>query len=388
MCNCMMPYRYGEQRPLLFNLLAKEYEVRENRGEKAEALEEAAQLLLQEASGSEAERLTAAVETLSGNRNTVVFDDAGLPSVMVRVPALREKDVLARGGDALHPAFSAGGELLVGKYQSSLLEGYACSLPLRMPIFGLGFDEAVAYCRRKGSNWTLMPFSLRMAIALHCRRNGFLPHGNSRDGHSFLFPGEAGITEGGSLALCGSGPVTWAHDGTANGIYDLNGNLNEWDAGLRLMDGEIQLIPAEELFAPDADLGLNSPLWKAVLETGALAAPGTPGTLKYDSPQSRVRLTRSLEHPGVGNSAFMEIAAQPGLTPPLLMNLLGLYPEENREGYELGWRWISTHGEALPLCGGAYRADDHAGVFFTGMTYPRTKNYELTGFRIVYRNGR
>ena len=57
-------------------------------------------------------------------------------------------------------------------------------------------------------------------------------------------------------------------------------------------------------------------------------------------------------------------------------------------GLSLGWRWIYTDGETIPLCGGAYRADDHAGVFFAGMTYPRTKNYELTGFRVVYRNGR
>jgi hypothetical protein len=384
----MIPTCYGEQRPRLFNLLAKEYDVRKNRGEKAEALEEAVELMMRAGTGSEPERLQTAVETLSGNRNTVVFDDAGLPSVMVRVPALREKDVLLQGSDALHPAFSAVGELLVAKYQSSMLEGHACSLPMVMPTFGLSFDEAVEHCRNKGSNWHLMPFSLRMAIALHCRRRGFLPHGNSRDGRSYLFPDETGITEGGSLALCGSGPVTWAHDGTADGIYDLNGNLNEWDAGLRLMDGEIQTIPAEALFAPDADLGPNSPLWKAVLETGALVDPGMPGTLKFDAPQGRVRLTRSLEYPGLGNDALRDVTAEPGLTPPMIMRLLGLYPEDDRQGYELGWRWISTQGETIPLCGGAYRADDHAGVFFAGMTYPRTKDYELTGFRFVYRNGR
>ena len=67
-----------------------------------------------------------------------------------------------------------------------------------------------------------------------------------------------------------------------------------------------------------------------------------------------------------------------------MTRLLGLYPEDNREGYGLGWRWITTYGEATPLCGGANRADDHAGVFFVGATYPRTKNYNLTGFRLIY----
>ena len=54
---------------------------------------------------------------------------------------------------------------------------------------------------------------------------------------------------------------------------------------------------------------------------------------------------------------------------------------------QLGWRWISTSGEKMPLSGGANRADDHAGIFFVGTTYPRTQNYNLTSFRILFRNG-
>ena len=53
----------------------------------------------------------------------------------------------------------------------------------------------------------------------------------------------------------------------------------------------------------------------------------------------------------------------------------------NPQGDYDGWRWISTKGERLPLCGGAHRVLDHAGVFFIGLTYPRTMDYELAGFR-------
>ena len=387
----MKPTLYGEERQRLLQLLAKEYAVRENRGEQAEALEEAAELLLRasaKAADTDRERLRIAVETLSKNRNTVVYDDFGLPSVMVRVPALRESDVLAQGTQALHPAFLPGeAETLVGKYQCSLLDGQACSLPLATPLYGQTLDEAVSRCRRKGAGWHLTPFALRMAIALRCRHNGFLPRGNSRDGYCYVAAQEHGLPADGGVVLTGSGPATWADGGTPDGIYDLSGNLNEWDSGFRLMNGEIHIIPIQALLEPDADMGPESPLWTAILETGAPARPGTPGTLKYDAPAGRVRLTRTIEYPGVGNSAFADLQAEPGLAVPNAARLLGLYPEEDRQGYEQGWRWIATEGETLPLSGGAHRADDHAGVFFVGATYPRTKNYNLTGFRLLYRSG-
>ncbi len=384
----MKPTHHGEERLRLRTFLAREYAVREHRGEKTEALNEAAEQLEQPGRDTDAftrEQLKQAVEALSGNRNTVVYDDFGLPSVMVRVPLLRGKDLLANGGDAPHPAFSGiDGEILVGKYQCSLLEGHACSLPLGVPISAVSLDEAEQYCKRKGAGWGLTSFALRMAIALWCRRQGFLPHGNNCGGQDYYFPQEKGIPTGNGPVLCGSGPASWAHDGTPNGLYDLNGNLNEWDAGFRLMNGEIQMAPTAALLAPDADMGLESPLWKAMDETGAFVAPGTSGTLKYDAPEGHIRLAHSVRSPGVGNCAFCQIEAETGLEPPMAARLLGLYPEENREGYGLGWRWISTYGETAPLCGGGYRADDHAGVFFVGATYPRTKNYDLTGFRAIY----
>lgn len=387
----MNPTHCGEMRPRLLAYLAREHAVRGSRGEKAEALRETAELLLRpsEPVDGERERLQCAVETLSNNSNTVVFDDFGLPSIMVRVPAMRENDVLSQGGDALHPAFAAGdGELLVSKYQCSLADGQACSLPLARPINALTLDEAVAYCRRKGKGWHVTPFALRMALALRCRKSGFLPRGNSNRGKNYLIPQEEGLDGGDGLVLSGSGPASWAHDGTPDGIFDLAGNLNEWDTGCRLFNGEIQVIPVRELFDYGADLGPDSPLWKAISPAGAYVAPGSQDTLKYDAPGGSVRMGRNVLYPGTGNCAFSDLQAEPGLRPPLTALLLGLYPEDTRDGYELGWRWIHTGGETMPLCGGAFRADDHAGVFFVGMTYPRSKNYELTGFRAVYRSGR
>ncbi|HPF86536.1 MAG TPA: hypothetical protein PK537_00615 [Candidatus Limiplasma sp.] len=377
----------GEERLRLAELLRREYAVRKDTADQEDALQEAAAALHQpEADALYRTRLKTAIETLSNGTNTVIYDDFGQPSIMTYIPPLQEKDLLPSSTSAaLHPAFLPGGRgCLIGKYQCSLYGGQACSLPMGEPISGVDFDTACALCRRKGDGWSITPFALRMAIALSCRKRGFLPHGNNNKGCDFTHPAEQGTLAGDGPVLCGSGPAAWAHDNTVNGVYDLNGNLNEWDAGLRIMDGEIQVIPVDQLLAPGADLGPRSPLWRAIDETGALAMPGTPGTLHYDAPDGGIRLTRTMRSLGIGNCAFADVQTEAGLTPPPIATLLGLCPQPDRSGYGLGWRWISTTGEVLPLCGGAFRAEDHAGVFFVGATYPRTKDYALTGLRAVY----
>jgi len=380
---------YSEDCLPLKDVLCREYAVRECCGERRDALNQATRLLSQPEdiqTSLSRDQLSEAVSLLSEGRNAVQYDQDGYPSIMVHIPTLYQSDLIKDGDPhALHPAFVEGqSKIWVGKYQSSDLNGHACSLPMGKPIYSVNYDEAQRLCSQKGSGWSLTPFALRMAIALFCRRNGFLPHGNNVNGHDFFHPEEKGIPVGNGQTLCGSGPATWTHDGTPNGLCDLNGNLNEWDIGLRLLDGEIQFIPMNVLLQANVDLGLNSPLWQALDETGAFVPPGMTGTLKYDAPDGHIRLTRTCEYPGIGNCAFADLQIEANLEPPQIAKLLGLYPESDRSGYGLGWRWISTYGEVLPLCGGGFRADDHAGVFFVGATYPRTKDYNLTGFRVCY----
>lgn len=41
--------------------------------------------------------------------NTVLFDDKGLPSIMVRIPKFKISDVIPGGSTATHPAFIVNG---------------------------------------------------------------------------------------------------------------------------------------------------------------------------------------------------------------------------------------------------------------------------------------
>ena len=43
------------------------------------------------------------VEKLTGRTNTLVYDDAGLPSLMVRIPCFCLEQVIPHAGNAVHP---------------------------------------------------------------------------------------------------------------------------------------------------------------------------------------------------------------------------------------------------------------------------------------------
>lgn len=356
------------KRQALIDVFKSEYGIYSRSGEVSEAAFSAASLVSSAKSFSDMRELQSAINLLSRGENAVIFDEYSNPSIMSRACG-----------------YSAGGkEIWVGKYISSMHGESACSLPMSAPLHGVSYDAAAELCRKKGSGFALTPFGARMSIAKACRKSGFLPDGNNDAGHDYFSKEQRGTLCGEGTTLTGSGPVLWAHDKSPAGIFDLNGNVNEWDSGFRLMDGKIQLIDESELFSADADFSASSPLWRSVDTAGKLIAPDEKGALCFDAQGGGIRLTDSPEAEGLGNCAFSALTASEGLKAPEILVRLGLYPEEDRSGYGHGWRWISTKGECLPLCGGAYRAVDHAGVFFCGTTHPRTMNYELTGFRIAY----
>lgn len=333
--------------------------------------------------------LTEAVLKLSHGRNTVLYDDAGVPAVMVRIPAMTCRE-LVKGccSDDVHPAFRLGNkrlrEVWVSKYLNCVVDGRAASLPMSVPANVRNLDQALSLIRPKGKGWLLMPFSLHMAIVLKCHADGREISGNTDKGHDYYAPEELGVVTDSGTVLTGSGPLRWSHNGRPDGLWDLVGNLNEWNCGFRLVDGEIQLMDMEALVQPHCDMSAASPLWHAMDESGASVPPGVPGTLHFDGCDGAVCLTKCVAHHGLGNCAFCDVSAAEGIAVPEELRLLGLYPPEEGLGPRAGWRWISTEGECVPLCGGAFRIADHSGMFFMGVTKPRDVDYALSGMRCVY----
>ena len=339
--------------------------------------------------------LKLSIEALSGGKNTVLFDDLGMPSVMVPFPKLKMSDLIAGGSENIHPAFSVDGVeksvIYVSKYQNIVLNERGYSLPMRDPRASLNFDQAVTYCRNKGKGWSLTPYSLWSAIALWCRKNGTMPRGNNNYGADHAYGHEKGVPtyyESGKIARCatGSGPNTWNHNWMPDGIADLNGNVWEWCAGMRLMNGEIQIIPYANCMAADASMGASSTLWKAIAADGTLVEPGTAGTLKYNYVSGHIQLTSgdiTPEDTWRGDT-YQNMTLDSALTVPEIAKALLIYPDEPGGDYGGDGHYMNNSGERLPRCGGYWGSTSDAGVFGVNLGNPRSHSSASIGFRSAY----
>ena len=353
--------------------------------------------------------LRSSVEAATGGLCTVLYDDAGHPSFMRRIPKMRIEDLYPDLGlTGTHPAFIVDGveksELFIGMYPASLVDSYAVSLPGMDPANYLNFDSAVTYCKNKGTGWHLMTNAEWALLGALGIKTGFQPRGNTYWGQHYEAKHETGTLAPGASelgvkndelhgrTLTGSGPVSWRHDNSPAGIADLVGNVWEWTGGLRLNGGEIQIIKDNDA-AADVDMSADSSEWKAILQNGTLATPGTTDTLKYDAAGSggtgAVVLNTTIEnqYPSPDSSAssscaFTAITAKSEVTIPALLKLLSLYPIDTTT--PVGSIWVRNAGERLALRGGGYGISSGAGLFGLNLVVNRTNRGRDVGFRPAF----
>ena len=362
-----------------------------------------------------------ALEAASGGKNTLLFDDLGLPSVMVRIPMFLWSDVLEDAPQEPCSAFVVGGrvldEIYVSKYLNVVRYGRGYSLPARNPAAMYRRDEMKALCAKKGPGWHLMSNAEYMALAWWCRKNGTYPHGNNLFGCDMLHPHEhatriyMGFFRGHTMdmhmwpSLTGTGPDTWTHDGSPFGVTDLIGNLWDTLAGLRLMNGEINIIPDNDS-AMNVDESTDSPYWKAILPDGTLVPPGTPGTYRLDALteglgtedfvnlHNGIVLSTEVSHPHYFGSdpdithraytvnGFDEMTCAPGVEPNLLIRELGLYPVENMQRRPVFF--MRNYGERMLCKGGSWFDRDTASMFELYMREDRKWVAQDIGFRACW----
>lgn len=347
--------------------------------------------------------------------NTVLYDDTGFPSFMVRVPKFKISEVIAGGADTTHPAFIVNGtevpEIFISKYQNIAKGGRAYSLPGQDPCTGVSFDQAKALCEKKGRGWHLMSNAEWAAISLWCQKRGFLPRGNTSYGRHHIHTYEHGVVTyrygdpaADGRVAAGSGPVSWAHNGSPDGIFDLCGNVWDWIAGLRLLNGQLQVIPDNDSAAA-VDESAGSPLWKAISASGTLIAPEAADSLYFDStaagddaqtehaiggtPVLNTRRTHPQYTAGdtgayYGHSScmFQSLAAQPGTAVPELLRVLGIMPLDGYDGE--GAFYLRNYGERLPLRGGRWTLGAGAGICTLNFGNVRTYSTDHFGFRAAF----
>ena len=323
---------------------------------------------------------------IAAPNNVLMYDDLGDPSVMVRIPKFKIGEVIDGGGDGTHPAFIVNGKELdciyISKYQNVVNNGRAYSLPMQDPAAGnINFDNAQQYCKQKGPGWHLMTNAEWAAVALWCKKNGFMPNGNNsygKDSTEGSLPQKALATyrNGSQIyrTATGSGPASWYHDNTGAGIADLNGNVWEWCGGMRLVDGEIQIIPNNDAADWNNPQTAASTLWRAIKPDGTLVAPGTAGTLHYGTAWS--------------NTPFANITTTPAATGAglTLLESLGLIPHagSTAANYNNDAVWAALTGERCPLRGGCWNDGASAGVFALYLHYARSNVGTTIGFRAAF----
>ena len=162
----------------------------------------------------------------------IVMDSAGLPNYMTMFymePGTYEpEDVpeLFKIRNKIVPA------VLVSQFTNTMIKGVPASLPYQQPKHTISYDEAAAACGRKGKG-------LHEAEEL-----GHTIGGNTNYGSNSKNEQESGVRyDSAGRTLTGCDPLTWSHDGTADGVFGLCGNFWEWVTGLRLHKGVVEYTP-------------------------------------------------------------------------------------------------------------------------------------------------
>ena len=303
-----------------------------------------------------------------------IYDNAGIPSFMYKFTRVSNKELFG-GSDRPHPAFVIGGEvydeIYISVYPNCEINGKPYSLPYQKPWTNLTNDEAAEACFSKGEGWHLMTAAEWGLIANISLKNGTLPHGNTNNGQHHADASEKGVKyDGGDgRTLTGSGPATWTHNHTPEGVHDLCGNVWEMLRGLRIKDGVLYA-------AKDNDAALNIDLtqegddWHRIKDdSGNVVKVSVDGSIK-------ITTYPAIEQDYTGDCwEDVDIDCESEQ-----LKELALFAGEPKAYLYID----STDGEYFPIRGGFWSSGANAGLFCTSMHNPRSRSRWYIGFRSAY----
>ncbi|MDM1731427.1 SUMF1/EgtB/PvdO family nonheme iron enzyme [Acinetobacter towneri] len=345
--------------------------------------------------------LRQSVEAASGGEQTVLYTAKGQPTYMNIIKKF-DLSTIDASLSGTHPAFIVNGvekpEIFVGTYLGKLVDGELLSLPNVDPSASANFDNFSTYARACGAGHHLMTNAEWSAVALQCYKNDTQPFGNTYYGRSSENPLligrrqdglDTGNTAGTARTLTGSGPVEWRHNRKPSGIADLSGNVWEWSAGMRIFNGEIQVIADNNAALHTIDMSATSAQWKALdAVTGNLVTPDgngtTAGTVKFANSG-----TADYTINGASFGAIRNLSTTKPVSAAALARLkaLCLYPVvEDTAKFNSDYFGKDITAERVPIRGGSWHNAAGAGVFALSLNSARSNASTSIGARPAFVN--
>lgn len=352
-----------------------------------------------------------AVQMIAPN-NKVIIDETELPSVMVYIPKFNLNEVMNTANTSVHPAFKVNGTEIPGfwcsKYQNCVHDGVAYSLPAQDPKCSINFDDSRARCEAKGNGWHLMTAVEWAAIALWCKKNGFMPYGNNnygKDTRETTYRAIPSMPRDSSNRIqrvaTGTGPVEWYHDKTLGGIADLNGNVWEWQGGIRIVWGELQILENNNAADPDNPQNATSECWKAInASTGELMTPESSisdnapkqsgSSVKLDWKNSKWTYSNAVSNAAGGQGcSFANVTCDSNIgdAAKLVLRALAMLPDDGAVAtdYQDDYFYMNNNQSERGVSrGGHWGNGAGAGLFDSNGLDGRANTNGYLGFRSAY----